>query len=301
MTNHKDQSQPETISVFKTPEGEAQYLKAYDEVLGLSPIPHEPLLIPTRFGQTRINAYGPADGVPLVLLPGQFASSTMWFSNVGEFSRQYRVYTVDTMGEPGGSKPSRLIGSVNDFMLWLTDVFDSLAISRAHIGGLSYGGWLALNFSLFAPQRILSLILLDPVSSFSPLSMKFVLRMIVPFFISPTRQNLVGFFRWMTRGKIVNARWGELMVIGITHFKIQARVNPTVFKDKELRSLSLPVLLLLGEQSVIYNPKTVIARARRLIQGVKAEIIPDASHGLNMEQADMVNRKVLEFMGGIGL
>jgi Predicted hydrolases or acyltransferases (alpha/beta hydrolase superfamily) len=37
-------------------------------------------------------------------------------------------------------------------------------------------------------------------------------------------------------------------------------------------------------------------RAERLIPDIKAEIIPEASHGLNMEQAELVNQKIVEFL-----
>jgi len=52
---------------------------------------------------------------------------------------------------------------------------------------------------------------------------------------------------------------------------------------------------LIGEQSVIYNPNSVFKRATKLVPDIEAEIIPGASHGLNMEQAEVINKRVLQF------
>jgi pimeloyl-ACP methyl ester carboxylesterase len=285
--------------IFKSSEGEAKYLAAYDVVLELWPVHHEAMDVPTRYGITHINACGPKDGFPLVLLPGQFGSSTMWFPNVGALSKEFRVLAVDTMGEPGRSIPCNPINNKNDYMYWLIDIFDKLEINKAIIGGLSYGGWLALNFTLTFPERIKSLVLLDPVSSFAPLSKQFILRMIVPFFISPTPKNLYKFSYWLLRGRMGDKRYQELFVAGLTGLKFGKRIPATVFKDRELCSVSRPTLLLLGEECVIYNFRCVMKRAKRLIPDIKAEIIPEASHSLNMEQAELVNQKIVEFLNDL--
>ena len=55
-------------SAFKTPEGEAAYLAAYDAAMKLWPVPYEEMDIPTRFGMTHVVVSGPKDAPPLVLL-----------------------------------------------------------------------------------------------------------------------------------------------------------------------------------------------------------------------------------------
>ena len=63
--------------MFKTPAGQARYFAAYDATLALWSVPVEALDLPTRFGPTHINACGPTDAPPLLLLPGQAISSTI--------------------------------------------------------------------------------------------------------------------------------------------------------------------------------------------------------------------------------
>src|SRR5262249_8331666 len=55
---------------FKTPEGQAAYLAAYDTAMGKWPVPYRELELPTRFGPTHVVVSGRADAPPLVLLHG---------------------------------------------------------------------------------------------------------------------------------------------------------------------------------------------------------------------------------------
>jgi len=135
-------------SMFKTPEGQARYLAAYDATLALWPVPVESVDVPTRFGNTHVNACGPEGAPPLLLLHAFAISSTMWYPNVAELSRSYRIYALDTIGDKGKSVSTRPILPPLDFVTWLSDVFDELRLEQAHVAGLSFGGFLALNLAL---------------------------------------------------------------------------------------------------------------------------------------------------------
>jgi hypothetical protein len=56
------------ISTFRSPEGEAQYLLAYEAVLSQWPVLYEEFYIPTCFGDTHVIASGSEDAPPLILL-----------------------------------------------------------------------------------------------------------------------------------------------------------------------------------------------------------------------------------------
>src|SRR3990172_10249442 len=135
-------------SMFKTPEGQARCLAAYDATLALWPVPVESVDVPTRFGNTHVNACGPEGAPPLLLLHAFAISSTMWYPNVAELSRSYRIYALDTIGDKGKSVSTRPILPPLDFVTWLSDVFDALRLEQAHVAGLSFGGFLALNLAL---------------------------------------------------------------------------------------------------------------------------------------------------------
>ena len=86
---------------FKSPHGEAAYLAAYDAAMKSWHLPYEEMNIPGRFGMTHVVVSGPRDAPPLVLLHGYWATLTMWVPNIPDFSKEYRVYAIDIMGQPG--------------------------------------------------------------------------------------------------------------------------------------------------------------------------------------------------------
>lgn len=47
----------------------------------------------------------------------------------------------------------------------------------------------------------------------------------------------------------------------------------------------------------MYNPGRALKRARLLVPDLEAEVVPDAGHFVSMEQAEIVDRRVLEFLG----
>ncbi|MFZ0534891.1 MAG: hypothetical protein WAM09_17110, partial [Anaerolineales bacterium] len=59
---------PDKISVFRSSEGEAQYMLAYAVVLKQWPVPYNELYISTRFGDTHVVVSGPENAAPLLLL-----------------------------------------------------------------------------------------------------------------------------------------------------------------------------------------------------------------------------------------
>ena len=100
-------------SMFKTSEGQARYFAAYDATLALWPVSVESFDVPTRFGSTHVHTCGPQDAPPLLLLPGQAVSSTMWYPNIGALSHAYRVYAPDIIGDMGKSVRTALNRATN--------------------------------------------------------------------------------------------------------------------------------------------------------------------------------------------
>jgi pimeloyl-ACP methyl ester carboxylesterase len=292
----ENQHKTGATATFKTPRGEMEYMTAYDETLAQWPVPYQCVDVPTRFGSTHVIVSGPENAPPLVLLHGHSVSSTMWYPNAGELSKEYRTYAIDAIGQPGKSLPTNLPESRGAFAAWLGDVFDGLGIERAHVVGLSYGGWLALNFALAAPGKVQRLVLLDPAASFVPLNMQFFVRGFIPVLI-PIRPLTGAALRWFFRkGTDINERFANQFHLGFKHFRAWARVFPSVFSDEELGSLKTPTLLFMGEHEVIYDPGQAVDRATRLVPHLATIWVPNAGHMTSMEQPEMVNDQLLRFL-----
>jgi pimeloyl-ACP methyl ester carboxylesterase len=281
-------------SIFKTPEDEKKYMALYNTILAKWNVPVEPLDIITRYGKTHINIAGPKDGPPMLLIPGFSANSVMWFPNAAVLSSKFRIYAVDTNGQPGRSIPDETLNTSNSSD-WMARVIDALQIEKAIVVGISLGGWLTLKFAIEKPERAKQIVLLDPAASFEGVSRSFFFHSFIPIMMHPTRAGLKKYFNWITRGYQVDKNWGELMISGILNTRPQPPIRATPFSDSELLNLHVPTLLLIGGCSVIYLPKRAYERACRLVPGIQAEIIQNASHALNAEAAELVNARIMQF------
>ena len=291
-------------SAFKNPEGEAAYLAAYEGVLESWPVPYEEIEVPCQYGMTHVLTCGPEDGPPLVLLHGYLITLTMWLPNISDFSKRYRVYLIDVMGQPSKSIPNadEPIRNAAGFMTWLTATLDCLDLDKVSLVGMSFGGWMALKFALTAPERVEKLVLLSPAASLQPIVGQFALRgMLMGIF--PSRLTVNSLMGWMgfkdTPGDPVTRKLLNLFYLGMKHFRLPPetmRIMPEVFSDEELRRLPMPVLVLIGENEVIYDARNALARARQLIPNFDGAIVPECSHDMCSSQYQTVDARVLDFL-----
>jgi pimeloyl-ACP methyl ester carboxylesterase len=283
------------LPIFTTPEGRVKYMAAYEAMFALWKVPHDSIEVKTGYGSTHINVSGPEDGYPLVLLHAAGLSSTVWFANIAELSANHRVYAVDVIGDAGKSVVDRLMKRRTDYAKWLREVFDGLNIERGYLLGHSYGGWLTLNMALAYPDRLRKIVLLAPAASFRPLG--FITKLILYLgelkIHPPTRSMLKAA---AAKGTVLEETFIHLME-EVTRYCSPATIYPTVYTDQELKQIDLPALLLIGAGEKIYNPQKAIDRAQRWMLDLTAEIIPNAGHLLIMDQPEIINARILNFLG----
>lgn len=285
-----------TASMFKTPEGQAHYFAAYEATLALWSVPLDSFDISTRFGSTHVHVCGPQAAPPLVLLPGQAISSTMWYPNIVALSQKYRVYALDIIGDVGKSVRTEPLLSPADFDSWLGDVFAELDLAQAHVAGLSYGGFLAIRAALSAPERVNKLILLAPASLLR-IRLRFYLRLVaffLPDFVISleSKQKL---FLGMYTPQAVPVMQQMRAAKGFRYDKDYLYLPP-VCSDTDLQQIKAPTLLLLGEREIIYDVNTALNRATNLIPDIETAVIPNAGHALSFDQPELVNQRILTFL-----
>ena len=99
------------------------------------------------------------DGFPLVWSHEFAGDYRSWEPQVRFFSRRYRVITYCARGYPPSDVPGGLDAySQEQAVEDLRGLLGYLGIKRAHVGGLSMGGNVALNFGLAHPRLARSLV-----------------------------------------------------------------------------------------------------------------------------------------------
>src|SRR5262245_21598801 len=87
-------------------------------------------------------------GLPLVFVHEFAGDYRSWHLQARFFSRRYRAIAFNARGYPPSDVPVE----------HAPDVLDGLGIQKAHICGLSMGGFATLHFGLRHPDRALSLV-----------------------------------------------------------------------------------------------------------------------------------------------
>jgi pimeloyl-ACP methyl ester carboxylesterase len=288
------------ISVFRSPECEAQYHAAYEAVLKEWPVPYEELFIPTRFGTTHVIASGPQDAAPLALLHPAGGGGVTWIRNVGPLSQHYRTYAIDTISETNKSiltHPITMRHQRQEFADWMADLLDGLGVERTNIVGNSFGGFLSLNTALYLPERVKKVVLISPAATFVPIH-AWAWHFIPANAVGPligSKRMLLAPYRWIWQdfpkeGSIVHLREVTALTGRPRHW------SPTVFSDEELRRIQAPVLLLIGDHEVIYKPEDAIRRAACLLPNLKAEVVPNANHIAEYTAPEFINAAILDFL-----
>jgi pimeloyl-ACP methyl ester carboxylesterase len=118
-------------NLYRSAEGYAAMMAAYDATLEQWPVPYESMTIPTRHGDTHLIVSGAPDFPPLILLGGAGANATRWLPNVCDLSRTFRTYAIDAIGESGKSAPNRPSYRGDAYGEWLVDAFDALKVEKA--------------------------------------------------------------------------------------------------------------------------------------------------------------------------
>lgn len=288
---------------FRSQKAKDRYLKHYDMRAQKWPVVSECRMIKIPYGQTFVRISGPANVPPLVLLPGGGSNSLIWIPIIKALSESYRTYAVDNIYDFGRSVFICPITTTDHLLEWLDELFDALTLGdNINLMGLSYGGWLASQYTLHASSRLDKVVLLAPVGTVLPLSSELVKRMIIS--ILPHRYFFKSTINWIFEDAVNKDEASRKMVdehiddayLGLRSFKLKQPPSPTVLQDDELHSIKVPTLFLVGENEKIYAALQAVQRINDIAPQIETEIIPDCGHDLLIVQTELVSSKVLEFL-----
>lgn len=263
-------------AVFKSPEGKNKIIRAYEDAVTNSSLNLKTNRLKTTYGDTYFLEAGSQQQEVLILLHGASSNATSWISDIAEYSKQYKVIAIDIIGEAGKSAETRPSYQTRDFAEWLKEIFDMLGIRKASIIGLSQGGWLALRFAISYPDQVDRLILLTPAGVI-PTKTSFIIKALFYSLLGTTgriRINSLVLGKQRVDSKIIS-----FMDLIQTNFN--ARIEKEyIFSDDELSRLTMPVLLIGGDQDVIRSNQAIAARLQNIVKDITVNIIPKTGHVL---------------------
>lgn len=199
------------------------------------------------------------------------------------------------IGESSKSILTKKMKTPQDNAMWLDETLVGLELDKVFLCGLSIGGWNAANYTGFYPKKVIKLILLSPVQTLAKMYFSFFFK-IMKMGFRPTRENVENYIGWGSeKEESLPNSIIKLFTISVMNMNSNASF-PKWLKKEHLLNVTMPVLLLLGENEFAFSIKRATKRAKSVFRNLELNIVEEASHLLCVSKPDKINHKVLEFL-----
>src|SRR6266568_8670469 len=249
-------------------------------------------------------------GMPIVFVHEFAGDYRSWESQVRYFARCYRCITYNARGYPPSDVPADGERYSQDRARDdIRAVLDALKIDKAHVVGLSMGGFAALHFGFTYPDRARSLVVSGCGYGASPdkraqfaaeteaAAERFeemgMLKAAIGYALGPSRVQFQnkdprGWREFADQLAEHSTQGAALTLRGVQ----KARPSLYDLTDK-MRAMRVPTLVMTGDEDwPCLEPGLLM---KRTIATAALVVIPNAGHGINLEDPAVFNRHLADF------
>lgn len=270
-------------------------------------------------GRYRTRVIEAGSGDALVLLHGTGGHAENYIRNIMPLARYYRVIAMDFLwhgkSQTSGFEPEIIPSLVDQ----VHDVLDTLGLEKAHIEGQSLGGWVAMQFALQHPERLMKMVLTTPMG-YAPTpdsvpghvepDMGLLLESSIEVLKNPTTANIharlarivanpqiltdeaVAVRQALYCDPALNAVQQQLM----PHYLCGDAIRKHVVDDQLAARIEAPTLVYWGEKNITLP--AVGERLSKVVPNAQFVCAPDTGHWAQYESHEQHNREVIRFLGG---
>src|SRR2546427_6074337 len=256
-------------------------------------------------------------GLPLVFVHEFAGDHRSWHLQMRFFSRRYRAITFNARGYPPSDVPDDAKAYSQDRAGEdIRGLLDGLKIAKAHVCGLSMGGYATLHFGLKHADRALSLVVAGAGYGSVPgdrekfrrdtevvarrLEEGGMERTAEMYARGPTRVQFMEKDPFGWREFHAQLAEGSARGHALTQRGVQM-LRPSILDlGPALEKLEVPTLIMTGdEDDPCLEPGIFM---KRKIPAAGLVVLPKSGHAINLEEPDAFNRAVLDFLtaGGAG-
>ena len=251
--------------------------------------------------------YGPEFGQPLLLLEGWGWYSWMWFRQLPELSKKYRCIVVDNRGVGKSSKPDYPY-EMKMFAKDAIGILDHLNIQKAYVLGISMGGYIAQEFVLDYPERVLSLILVSTTFG-GPNAVEADYETMTKIYAIKTetisfeqayqmKMSVLASKEWIDNNKKITDQiriWIYQNPQPISANLNQSHARTGFNVEEKLSSISQPTLIIQGDSDLVVPPKNAELLHEK-IPNSKLVMIEKGQHWSFITHYQQFNQIVMEFL-----
>lgn len=273
--------------------------------------------VPAQHGFAEVNGarlyYEVAgSGRPVVLVHAGIADSRMWNDQFLPFAERYQVIRYDQRGFGQSSAPASQFAFYDDLFLLLR----RLDVAQAVLVGCSLGGAIAIDLALSHPEVVDGLVLVGSGLGGQEWPAPTPVEMALFSQVETAGEagdfataNEIEVHIWVdgpersseTVNPDVRERVREMNLQTFTRHEENEQAQPQELEppaSERLGEIRVPTLVMIGNQDV----SAIQAIAEKLattIPGARKVVLPNTAHVPNMEQPEVFNRLVLDFIDSL--
>jgi pimeloyl-ACP methyl ester carboxylesterase len=251
------------------------------------------------------NRLGDDNAPAIVFLHGYPFDRSMWSGQIDFLSANgYRVLAPDLRGFGESVAQTSTLTTMADMARGVAALMDQLKIEQATICGLSMGGYVAFEFADLFPSRVRALVLagtrapadneqerkgrMEQVEQMLTKGMDGIAEASLPKLLAP---------KTLAEKPDVVTLVREMILRADPKGAAAAQRGMAARRDYsgDLVGINVPALILVGRQDPI-RPVADAEFMHRGLNGSRLAVIEDAAHMTNMEQPEVFNRVLLDFL-----
>ncbi len=245
-------------------------------------------------GEQRLRVLEAGDGPTLLFLHG--ASGLAWTPVLEHLSRDWRVVAPEHPGFGRSQIPDWMM-SVGDLAFFYLDMLAKLDLHDVHLAGHSLGGWVAAEIAIRNTGRLKAMALLAPAGVASDVPFGDI------FLWGPETNARHQFYDPALSEERLKAQAALDLDIVLQNKAAVARLawSPRLHNPQLpywLHRIDIPTLLVWGENDEVIPPACHEAFLRE-IPDCELVRLPQTGHGLQIERADDVARRITKFFKGV--
>ena len=253
---------------------------------------------PTRIvvRDTPVDLLRDGSGPPLLYLHGAGAGGR-WLTFQERLAERFTVLAPSHPGH-GASPAAEWIEHISDLAFHYLDLLDTLGLDRVHVGGASFGGWIAAEMATMASPRLSSMTLIDPVGiKVEGWIYPFLFGMELPQLVATVFHNPMAAIALAPPDMSI-----DTLAILYRQNTALARVawNPYLYNPllrRRLARITTPTLLCWGAHDRL-APLVCAEVWRKEIPGAVLRVFEESGHVPQLEEPEAVAAAVIEFCAG---
>lgn len=250
--------------------------------------------------------------LPLVLVHGFTASAASFDANIAALRKHFELIVVELLGHGDSEAPAESTPyGPGPAVQRLLGLFDALGHEKVLLGGHSLGGALALRLALDAPDRLLSLIIINSNSAAGTPEWREQARPGMTTMAARARAEGTEFMRktrlYPAHSKRLDERSREMLMRDFDRLSPDAVAGTAealvldVNAFERLGELAVPTLIVLGDRDAPFVASAPAFVARLPQHLVRTARLEGAGHAANIEQPVEFEAALLAFVSELGL